>query len=131
MNVQQLLPGEVVSGQLLQMMGKSPTPAPVAAESNVKIDGAKLIGTWNASRGTKASFEITLDKDKGFTWIYRDGKNKQEVKGAYALDGNVLAMEPDAGGILLVEVTEPRDGSFVFRPISAAKDDPGLTFRTK
>ena len=53
------------------------------------------------------------------------------VKGAYALDGNVLALEPDAGGIMLAEITEPKGGSFVFRTVGAPKSDPGLTFKAK
>ena len=128
--VLKLTPNDTVSAQLLKMMGKSPTPAESAAESDLKIDSAKAIGTWTATRG-KASFEMTLDKNKSFTWSYSEGKTKQQVKGAYALDGNVLAMEPDAGGVMLAEITEPKGGSFVFRTVGAPKSDPGLTFRAK
>jgi len=129
--VQKLLKNDPVSAQLLQMMGKAPAAEKPAPESDVKIDATKLIGSWNASRGSKASFELTLGKDKSFTWVYREGKKKQEVKGAYAVDGNMLAMEPDAGGIMLAEVTEPQGGSFVFRTADAPKSDPGLTFKAK
>jgi len=128
--VLKLVPNDTVAAQLLQMMGKSPTPTEPAAESDVKIDAAKAIGAWTASRG-KAIFEMTLDKDKNFTWTYTEGKTKQQVKGAYALDGNVLAMEPDAGGVMLAEITEPKGGTFVFRTVGAPKSDPGLTFKTK
>jgi tetratricopeptide (TPR) repeat protein len=127
--VQKLLPRDTVSAQLLQMMGKSTTPpAPPAAESDVKYDANTLIGAWNATRG-KASFQLTLDKDKGFTWTYQEGKKKESVKGAYALDGNVLALEPDAGGIMAAEITDPKTGTFVFRTVGAPKSDPGLTFK--
>jgi uncharacterized protein (TIGR03066 family) len=129
--VQQLMPGDTVSGQMLQMLGKSGAPEKIADESEVKIDAAKLVGSWHASRSGKANFELTLSKDKGFTWAYSEGKTKQEVKGAYALDGNVLALEPDAGGVMLAEITEPQGGSFVFRTVGAPKSDPGLTFKTK
>ena len=74
---------------------------------------------------------MTLGKDKDFTWTYREGKKKEQVKGAYALNGNVLALEPDAGGIMLAEITEPKDGTFVFRVDGAPKTDPGLTFKAK
>jgi tetratricopeptide (TPR) repeat protein len=131
LQAQRLMPNDTVSAQLLQMLGKSASPPPAAAESEVKIDVAKLVGNWHASRGGKANFDLTLSKDKSFTWVYREGKKKQEVKGAYALDGNVLALEPDAGGIMLAEVTEPKGGSFVFRTVGAPKSDPGLTFKGK
>jgi hypothetical protein len=112
-------------------MGKSASPPEPAAESDVAIDAAKLLGTWNATRGGKASFALTLDKEKSFTWTYAEGKTKQQVKGAYALNGNVLALEPDAGGVMLAEITEPQAGTFVFRTVGAPKNDPGLTFRGK
>jgi len=129
--VQKLLSNDTVSTQLLQMMGKSSSPPEPLDDGDVKIDAAKLIGSWNATRGGKASFDLKLDKDKGFTWTYREGKNKQEVKGAYAVDGNVLALEPDAGGVMLAEVSEPSAGSFTFRMVGAPKSDPGLTFKGK
>jgi uncharacterized protein (TIGR03066 family) len=112
------------------MMGKDVAKAEPPAESDVKIDVSKLVGNWSSTRG-KASFELSLDKDKGFTWSYSEGKKKEQVKGAYALDGNVLAMEPDAGGIMLAEVTEPADGAFTFRMVGAPKTDTGLKFRSK
>jgi len=129
--VQKLLPGDTVSAQLLQMMGKTATPVAPVVESDLKIEPAKIIGSWNATRGDKASFDLTLDKDKNFTWTYREGKKKESVKGAYALDGNVLALEPDAGGVMLAEITDPASGSFVFRTVGAPKSDPGLTFKGK
>jgi tetratricopeptide (TPR) repeat protein len=128
--VLKLVPTDTVAAQLLQMMGKSPTPTDPPPESTVKVAVANVIGAWSATRG-KASFELTLDKDKNFTWSYSEGKNKQQVKGAYALDGNVLAMEPDAGGVMLAEITDPKGGSFVFRTVGAPKTDPGLTFKSK
>jgi tetratricopeptide (TPR) repeat protein len=130
--VLKLVPNDSVAKQMLQMMGKSDTPPPPSAESDTKIDINALVGSWNATaRGGKAKFDMTLDKDKNFTWTYQEGKTKQSVKGAYALSGNVLALEPDAGGVMLAEITEPKDGSFVFRMDGAPKSDPGLTFKAK
>ena len=128
--VLKLQPGDTVAQQLLQMLGKSPTPTDPPAESDIKIDVATLVGTWTASQG-KANFELSIDKDKNFTWTYTEGKKKQSVKGAYALNGNVLAMEPDQGGVMLAEITEPRGGSFIFRTVGAPKSDKGLTFKSK
>jgi hypothetical protein len=113
------------------MMGKSGTAAAPAPESNVKIPAADVLGTWTAARGGKASFELTLDKDKGFTWVYREGKKQEQVKGAYALDGNVLALEPDAGGVMLAEISAPQNGAFDFRTVGAPKTDKGLRFQRK
>jgi tetratricopeptide (TPR) repeat protein len=129
--VQKLIPNDTVSAQLLQMMGKSPDVAPPVTESTAKIDAAQVQGTWTAKRGGKASFELTLEKDKGFTWVYREGKKREEVKGAYALDGNVLALEPDAGGVMLAEITAPQNGSFDFRTVGAPKSEQGLKFQKK
>src|SRR5262249_54147736 len=128
--VNELLPNDTVTTQLLQMLGKLPPPKDIPPESDIKIDLTKLTGTWIATRG-KATFQMTLDKDKAFTWTYQEGKKKEEVKGAFAVNGNVLAMEPDAGGIMLAEITEPKDGMFVFRTVGGPKGDPGLTFKTK
>ncbi len=128
--IQSALPKDAVTRQLTKMLGESGAAAP-APEKAVKIDPAGLLGTWTASRGTKANFELTLSKDKSFTWIYRGGKALQEVKGAYALDGNVLALEPDAGGVMLAEITAPQNGNFEFRTVGAPQSDPALKFRQK
>jgi hypothetical protein len=126
----ELVPNDTVTTQLLQMMGKSEAAEPPAPERNVKIDGGQVLGTWTASRG-KASFELTLDQDKGFTWVHRQGKKRQEVKGAYALDGDMLVLEPDAGGVMLAEISTPQNGSFDFRAVGTPKTDKALKFQKK
>lgn len=130
-DVLKLKPNDSVSAQMLQMLGKSAKPADPVVESDIKIDPASVVGTWTSSRGGKATFEMTLGNDKSFTWSYREGKSKQDVKGAYALNGNVLALEPDAGGVMLAEITEPKSGTFTFRVVGEPKSDPGLTFKAK
>jgi tetratricopeptide (TPR) repeat protein len=129
--VLKVVPNDTVTAQLLQMMGKSGPAAAPAAESDVKISVADLLGTWTATRGSKANFELSLGNDKSFKWVYREGKTRQEVKGAYALDGNVLALEPDAGGVMLAEISAPQNGAFDFRTAGAPKTDPGLRFQKK
>jgi hypothetical protein len=129
--VNKAVPNDTVTAQLLQMLGKAPVPAAPAIESNAKIDVDSLLGTWTATRGGKAQFEMTLGKDKGFTWGYQEGKKKEKVSGAFAIDGNVLAMEPDAGGVMLAELTGPNNGELQFRTVGAPASDPGLTFRKK
>jgi uncharacterized protein (TIGR03066 family) len=110
-------------------MGTSATPQEPPPESTVKIDADALLGKWKATRGAKASFDLTLSKNGEFTWIYREGKKKEEVKGAYALDGNTLALEPDAGGVMVAEITDPKSGTFRFRTVGAPDSDTGLTFK--
>jgi hypothetical protein len=53
------------------------------------------------------------------------------VKGAYALDGDVLALEPDAGGVMLAQISSLQGGDFTFRTVGAPKSDPGLRFQKK
>jgi TolA-binding protein len=128
--VQKLVPNDSVTAQLLQMMGKSGAPPTTPPESKVQIDAAQMVGVWSASRG-KASFEMTLGKDNTFTWIYREGAKKEAVSGAFAIDGNVLALEPDAGGVMVAEVTPPMNGAFEFRTVGAPASDSGLRFQKK
>ena len=126
--VKNLAPNDMVTTQLTKMLGGPAANAPAPPkESTVKIDAAKLQGIWSASRGGKTTFELTLSPDKSFRWVYKAGKTTQEVKGAYAIDGNVLAMEPDAGGVMLAEIDDPADGNFDFKPIGTTGSD--LRFR--
>jgi tetratricopeptide (TPR) repeat protein len=123
------MPNDTVTAQLVKMLAgpDAKAAAPPPQESTVKIDATKLQGTWNASRGGKTSFELTLSPDKSFRWLYKSGKTTQEVKGAYAIDKNVLAMEPDAGGVMLAEIADPSDGMFAFKPVGVTGSD--LQFR--
>jgi hypothetical protein len=40
-----------------------------------------------------------------------------------------LSLEPDAGGVMLAEISVPQGGAFVFQTVGAAKGDPGLKFK--
>ena len=72
---------------------------------------------------------MDLRKDGTFTWAFQRGSRKQEAKGVYTLEGNVLAMEPDTGGVLLAELTVKGEDSLHFKMVGGAKDDAGLDFR--
>jgi hypothetical protein len=37
------------------------------------------------------------------------------------IDGNVLAMEPDAGGMMLAEITTPQNGAFNFQTATRSR----------
>ena len=45
------------------------------------------------------------------------------------LDGDVLALEPDAGGVMLAQISTPENCTFDFRTVGAPKSDQGLRFR--
>jgi tetratricopeptide (TPR) repeat protein len=130
--VQKLAPKDAVSAQLLELLdSRDDVPVePKGAANTAKIDMDGLLGTWSATRGN-ASFEMTLGKDKGFTWAYREGKKTQEAKGAYTIDGTTLAFEPDAGGVMVAEITAPQGGAMTFRVVGAPMNDPGLSFQRK
>jgi hypothetical protein len=46
----------------------------------------------------------------------------------YTVEGNVLAMEPDSGGVLLAELTAPTPDKLHFQMVGGDQDDPGLDF---
>ena len=72
---------------------------------------------------------MSLQKDGTFTWSFSRGSRKQEVKGIYTLEGNVLGMEPDGGGVMLAELTVKGPEALHFKMVGGAADDPGLEFR--
>jgi tetratricopeptide (TPR) repeat protein len=92
------------------------------------VPAADLVGTWNASGQGNAKFLMELAKDGTFSWTFTQAGKPQTVKGVFALDGNVLAMEPESGGVMLAEVTPPKGGSFEFQMLGAPPGDPGLKF---
>jgi len=105
----------------------SPTPAETSVPK--EVPGDSIVGTWVASGKGNSSYNMSLAKDGTFTWSFSRGARKQEVKGVYSVEGNVLAMEPDTGGVLLAELTAKGTDGLHYRMVGAAKDDPGLEFR--
>jgi uncharacterized protein (TIGR03066 family) len=101
------------------------SPADVDAPA---VAAADLVGKWNASGEGNSKFAMELSKDGNFSWTFTQGGKPQTVKGVYAMDGNVLAMEPETGGVMLAEVTAPDGGRFDFKLLGAPPDDPGLKF---
>src|SRR5262249_43676508 len=101
-------------------------PAGVAPKS---VPADDVAGTWTAAGSGTAKYSMSLRKDSTFTWSFTRGSRKQEVKGVYALEGNVLGMEPDGGGVMLAELTVKAPDTLHFKMIGGATDDPGLEFR--
>lgn len=102
-----------------------PAPAELSPDQILTVD--KMVGTWKAS-SAEAQFELTLTKDGTFVWSYSRGKTKESVKGVFAVDQNNLAMEPDAGGTMLAEITNAGPTQFQFKMVGGEPDDKGLMF---
>lgn len=126
-------PQDTVIKELLLLTGGSeaigaPTTPDAPMTPAVKINPAEVVGKWSAANQSGAKFVLDLGQDGSFTWTYSQNGKSQAVKGVYALDGNVLAMEPETGGTMVAEITQPQGGSFNFAVLGAPPGDPGLKF---
>jgi uncharacterized protein (TIGR03066 family) len=99
-----------------------------AAADAPTVPAADLVGKWNATGERNSKFAMELTQDGNFSWTFTEKGKPQTVKGVYAVDGNVLALEPDSGGVMLAEVTSPKSGGFDFKMLGAPPGDPGLKF---
>jgi tetratricopeptide (TPR) repeat protein len=126
----QVQPRDTVSESLLATLSpRDSQPAQTPAASAKAIARDSVVGKWTATGKGDASYAMTLNKDGSFTWGYKSGGRKQEVKGVHTVEENVLAMEPDSGGVLLAEITVKEPDALHFKMIGGPKDDPGLEFR--
>jgi uncharacterized protein (TIGR03066 family) len=132
-------PQDMLVKQLLLMTGGSeaigaPSTAAVTDAQGSQapaIAAGDLVGNWSASGQDKTSFAMQLGENGSFTWTFTQNGKAETVKGVYALDGNVLAMEPETGGVMLAELTPPQENRFDFRMLGAPPGDPGLRFEKK
>jgi tetratricopeptide (TPR) repeat protein len=126
-----LQPKDSVAAYLLQSMSPSDQPSSTTPSTTpvVAVANDAVVGTWTASGAKNAKYEMTLAKDGAFSWSFTKGGPKQEVKGAYAIDGNSLAMQPDGGGTMLMELKKSGSDSLHADIVGAAKGDPGLNFK--
>jgi len=128
------LPQDTVIKELVLMTGGpealgAAQPATEAAEPAAPaVAPAELIGNWVAAGQGSAKFALDLTEEGNFSWTFTEKGKPQTVKGVYALDGNVLALEPESGGTMLAQVSPPRGGSFAFELLGAPPGDPGLKF---
>lgn len=103
-------------------------PEPPAVPPEKVLKSEQLVGTWKAtSQG--ATFELDLAKDGAFTWTYSRGKEKQSVKGVFAVDQNNLALEVEDGSAMLAEVDFANPSQFLFKMINGDEKEPGLQFK--
>jgi tetratricopeptide (TPR) repeat protein len=127
----ELRPKDSVAAALVAMLSPRdarPTQA-TAGEAPKPVPSENLIGIWTAAGKGAGNYAMTLNKDGSFTWGFTRGGKKQEVKGVHTVEGNVLAMEPDTGGVMLAELTQKGPDSLHFKMIGGASNDPGLDFR--
>jgi tetratricopeptide (TPR) repeat protein len=125
-----LQPEDTVSAQLLATFGADvPDQEPAQKNPAPGIEESKLYGTWKATREGGSEFQLTLTKDHAFTWVYTKGKTRQEMKGVYAFQGDELALEPDAGGLMGADISNVEASGFNFRMVGAPASDKGLDFR--
>lgn len=125
------MPNDTVSASLLATLSPreaKPAAAPPAAAPNA-VAAESVLGTWKATGKGTSTYAMSLRGDGSFTWGFATGSRKQEVKGVHALEGNVLAMEPDSGGVMLAEVSLKDPDTLHFKMIGGASGDPGLDFR--
>jgi tetratricopeptide (TPR) repeat protein len=126
-----LKPQDSVCASLVATLSpKDAKPEAVQAGAAPKpVPPDTVVGAWSAAGKRTEKYTMDLKKDGSFTWAYSRGSKKEEVKGVYSVEGNVLAMEPDSGGVLLAELTQKSPDNLQFQMIGNAKNDPGIDFR--
>jgi tetratricopeptide (TPR) repeat protein len=127
----ELQPKDSVSASLnatLSPRDAQPSKPPAGPKpKDVPLDS--IIGNWTATAKGAAKYTMSLNKDGSFSWGFTSGKRKEQVKGVHTVEGNVLAMEPDTGGVMLAELTVKDPDTLQFKMIGGKSDDPGLEFR--
>ncbi len=133
---QTLLPDDKLLKQLVAMTTppaeskkSDAPPEPPAVPSEKVLKAEQFVGNWKAtSQG--ATFQLDLTKEGSFVWTYSRGKEKQSVKGAFAVDQNNLALETnDGGGTMLAEIDFTNPSQFKFKMIGDGEKEPGLEFK--
>jgi tetratricopeptide (TPR) repeat protein len=134
-SVLRLVPGDTVAQQLYDMLSYKPSesgppkPATETPQTGPKLKAADLAGTWKARGPGDSNFELTLTGAGEFTWKYARGKKRQTVRGAFAVDADTLAMEPESGGVLVAQLTPQGKDALAFTVVGSKSSDSTLTFR--
>ena len=106
----------------------APATTPAPQKPGPGVPAADLVGKWGATGEGKTKFVLDLTKGGTFSWTYTKGDKSEAVQGVYALDGDVLALEPQTGGVMLAQITQAEAGRFDFQLLGAPPGDPGLSF---
>jgi tetratricopeptide (TPR) repeat protein len=136
--VLELTPDQKVATDLLIMFegpealeeieGAAPTIVPPEASVDVpEVKPEQVVGNWTAD-SNGASFKMNLNEDGTFTWAYTRGEKSEKIEGVWEIEGNVLALEPATGGVMLAELGSVEKGRFTFKMTGAPPSDPGLNF---
>jgi tetratricopeptide (TPR) repeat protein len=130
----ELQPNDSVAASLVATLSPrdaqaAPTAQAAPAATAKAVPPDSVVGNWKAAGKDKSKYSMSLRKDGSFTWGFTKGKRKQEVKGVHTVEDNVLAMEPDSGGVLLAELTLKDPDTLHFKMIGGASGDPGLDFQ--
>jgi tetratricopeptide (TPR) repeat protein len=127
----ELQPKDPVARSLLATLAPRDLEAAQAPPQDAAkaVPADSVIANWSGESSGKAKYSMNLRKDGTFTWGFTQGTRKQEVKGVYTVEGNVLAMEPDTGGVLLAELSAKAPDTLHFKMINGSPDEPGLEFR--
>jgi tetratricopeptide (TPR) repeat protein len=133
--VSEMQPKDSVSASLVRSLSPRDAAAKPAATARAGQSEAKpvppdaIVGSWTATGKGSSKYSMVLDKEGTFSWSYSRGDRKEEVKGVYTVEGNVLAMETDGGGTMLAELTAKAQDNLHFQMIGSSKADPGLDFK--
>lgn len=135
-DVVRLQPDDTVAAELLNMLAPAETPStdaapaqpPNAPANAVAVTAADLRGEWTAKGPAGAQYQVTFSDDGGFVWTYKSGRRTDRIGGVFAVDGDMLAMEPDSGGTLAARVSKPTGGKFHFTAAGTPPGKPGLDF---
>ncbi|MBX3437672.1 MAG: hypothetical protein KF861_09290 [Planctomycetaceae bacterium] len=128
----ELQPKDTVAAALVASLSPRETqssPPTAASDTPKPVPSTDVVGAWTASGPDSSTFSMTLREDGTFTWLFERGVRKQKSDGVYTVEGNVLAMEPDSGGVMLAELTLKGTNDLHFKMVGGVNDDPGLDFR--
>lgn len=126
----ELQPKDTVAASLVaQLSPDAPPPAAAPGPAPKAVPPADVVGAWQAAGANNSQFNMKLAQDGTFTWAFTQGGKKQEVKGVFSVEGNVLAMQPDSGGTMLADLTIKGKDQLVFKAVGSSKDEPSLDFK--
>jgi tetratricopeptide (TPR) repeat protein len=129
----ELNPKDAVAASLAATLTPPDTQATATKQSSEAaaspVPSDEVTGAWGATGARDSKYSMNLQKDGAFTWAFSRGSKKEHVKGVYTVEGNLLAMEPDSGGVMLAELSVKEPDTLHFKMIGGAKDDPGLDFK--
>jgi tetratricopeptide (TPR) repeat protein len=134
--VTRLRPDDTVAAELLTMLagpqGGSQSVAAAATppdSGTTPVPAEELTGKWIASGPKGSEYQVNFESDGTFKWSYSNRGKTEEIDGVFAVDGDVLAMEPDSGGTLPARISKPAPDTLKFEPAGAPTGDAALSFR--